>query len=216
MKEKGKKESYSRPTTAAPSASGGELRKLVSKAKRGDVEAFQQLYALYSRKILNYTYRLTGSRDEAEDLTQDTFILAYKNLKSLKESAKFQSWLFRIAQNNVYQMYRVKKPQMHPLPDEGSELAETVKLTTPQNSPEDRLLSSELEQVIEEVINQLPDKQKGVFVLSAIHKLSYKEISTIEDRTLASVKSDVHRARVDVRDKVKAYLKEKHGLSNLH
>ncbi len=216
MNEKGKKGFSSRPRTAAPSVSGGELGKLVPKAKRGDVEAFQQLYELYSRKVLNYIYRLTGSREEAQDLTQDTFVLAYKNLKSLKESNKFQSWLFRIAQNNVYQMYQVKRPQMSPLPDEGSELAETDRLTTSRKSPEESLLSSELEQVIEEAIDQLPDKQKGVFVLSAIHKLSYKEVSEIEDRSLASVKSDVHRARMDVRDKVKEYLGGKYGLSSLH
>jgi RNA polymerase sigma-70 factor (ECF subfamily) len=214
VKEKGNQGYSSRPKTTAP-ASGDALAKLVPKAKRGDVAAFQRLYELYSRKILNYIYRLTGSRAEAEDLTQDTFVLAYKNLKSLKEPKKFQSWLFRIAQNNVYQMYRGKKPQMSPLPDEGSELAETNRLTIPQKNPEDSLLSSELEQVIDEVISQLPDKQKGVFVLSAIHKLSYKEISEIEDRSLASVKSDVHRARVDVRDKVREYMREEHGLSSL-
>ena len=215
MKDKGSQGFSSRPKTAAAPVSGDELKKLVPKAQRGDVEAFQQLYALYSRKILNHIYRLTGSREEAEDLTQDTFVLAYKNLESLKESNKFQSWLFRIAQNNVYQMYRVKKPQMNPLPDEGSELAESNRLTTSQKNPEDSLLSSELEQVIEAVINQLPDKQKGVFVLSAIHKLSYQEISEIEERSLASVKSDVHRARVDVRDKVREYLRETDGLSSL-
>ena len=72
-----------------------------------------------------------------------------------------------------------------------------------------------LEQVIEAVINQLSDKQKRVFVLSTIHKLSYQEISEIEERSLASVKSDVHRARVDVRDKVREYLRETDGLSSL-
>ena len=131
MKEEGEKGFSSRPKAAAPGASA-ELKKLVTKAEGGDVEAFQQLYGLYSRKILNYIYRLTGSREEAEDLTQDTFVLAYKNLRSLKESNKFQSWLFRIAQNNVYQMYRGKKPQMNPLPEEGSELAETDRLGTSQ------------------------------------------------------------------------------------
>ncbi|MEE8350034.1 MAG: sigma-70 family RNA polymerase sigma factor [Acidobacteriota bacterium] len=192
------------------------MKKLVSRAQRGDVEAFQQLYQQYSKKILNYIYRLTGSRAEAEDLTQDTFILAYKNLKALKESNKFQSWLFRIAQNSVYQKYRVKRPPMSPLPEDGSESAAVNPLTTSSKSPEDSLLSSELERFIEKVIDQLPDKQKGVFVLSAIHKLSYKDISAIEDRSLASVKSDVHRARVDVRDKVKEYLRKKHGLPNVH
>ena len=217
MEEKRNKGLSSRPKAAIPSISGGKLGELVSRAKRGDVEAFQQLYECYSRKILNYIYRLTGSREEAEDLSQDTFVLAYKNLTSLKEADKFQSWLFRIAQNNVYQKYRGKRPQFHPIPsEETAEFSEVQKLVTPQKGPEDRLLSAELEQVIEQVIDQLPDKQKGVFVLSAIHKLSYKEISKMVGRSLASVKSDVHRARVDVRDKIKKYLREKHGLSSLH
>ncbi|MDA2939236.1 RNA polymerase sigma factor, partial [Acidobacteria bacterium AH-259-A15] len=69
--------------------------------------------------------------------------------------------------------------------------------------------------VIEQVISQLPDKYKEVFVLSAIHKLSYKEISEIVGRSLASVKSDIHRARVEVRDKIKTYLGENYGMSNL-
>ncbi len=166
---------------------------------------------------MNYTYRLTGSREEAEDLTQDTFVLAYKNLTSLKENGKFQSWLFRIAQNTVYQKYRGNRPQVDSLDAiEAPESSVAQKLITPHRSPEDRLLSDELEQVIEDVINQLPDKHKEVFILSAIHKLSYKEISETVGRSLASVKSDIHRARVSVREKIKQYLREDHGMSSLH
>ena len=166
---------------------------------------------------MNYTYRLTGSREEAEDLTQDTFVLAYKNLTSLKENGKFQSWLFRIAQNNVYQKYRGTRPQFDSLDEiEAPESSAAQKLITPHTSPEERLLSDELEKVIQKVINQLPDKHKKVFILSAIQKLSYKEISEIVGRSLASVKSDIHRARVGVREKIKQYLREDHGMSNLH
>lgn len=198
------------------SISGKELDDAVSRAKKGSVQAFQKLYEHYGRKILNYIYRMTGSREEAEDLTQDTFILAYTNLSSLKENIKFQSWLFRIAQNNVYQKYRGKRPPMDSIQQEETpELSDVQKLATPQISPEDRVLSKELEQVIEQVISQLPDKYKEVFVLSAIHKLSYKEISEIVGRSLASVKSDIHRARVEVRDKIKTYLGENYGMSNL-
>jgi len=199
------------------SISGEELEDLVSRAKKGRVEAFQELYGLYSRKILNYTYRLTGSREEAEDLTQDTFVLAYKKLTSLKENGKFQSWLFRIAQNNIYQKYRGTRPQFDSLDEiEAPESSAAQKLITPHRSPEEHLLTGELEQVIEQVINQLPDKHKKVFILSAIQKLSYKEISEIVGRSMASVKSDIHRARVGVREKIKQYLREDHGMSNLH
>jgi RNA polymerase sigma-70 factor (ECF subfamily) len=207
----------SKKNAQAPSISGEELGDLVSRAKEGRVEAFQELYGLYSRKILNYTYRLTGSREEAEDLTQDTFVLAYKNLTSLKENGKFQSWLFRIAQNSVYQKYRGTRPQFDSLSEiEAPESSAAQELITPHRSPEDRLLSDELEQVVEKVINQLPDKHREVFILSAIQKMSYKEISEIVDRSLASVKSDIHRARVSVREKIKEYLREDHGMSSLH
>ena len=101
MNEERTKGLSSKKNAQTPSVSGEDLGELVSRAKEGRIEAFQELYGLYSRKILNYTYRLTGSREEAEDLTQDTFVLAYKNLTSLKENDKFQSWLFRIAQNSV-------------------------------------------------------------------------------------------------------------------
>lgn len=79
------------------------LDQMVRQAKEGNAKAFQELYRSYGKKILNYVYRMTGSRDAAEDLTQDTFVLAYRNLKFLKENARFQNWLFRIAQNNIYQ-----------------------------------------------------------------------------------------------------------------
>ncbi len=216
MNEERTKGLSSRKNAPSPSISGEELGDLVSRAKEGRVEAFQELYGLYSRKILNYIYRLTGSREEAEDLTQDTFVLAYKNLTSLKENSKFQSWLFRIAQNNVYQKYRGTKPQFDSLDEiEAPESSTAQRLINPHRSPEDRVLSGELEQLIEQVINQLPDKHKKVFILSAIHKLSYKEISEIVGRSIASVKSDIHRARVSVREKIKQYLREDHGMSSL-
>ncbi|MGH9338592.1 MAG: RNA polymerase sigma factor [Acidobacteriota bacterium] len=201
---------------AQPVLSPEELDQVVSQAKEGDVAAFQQLYEYYGKKILNYIYRMTGSQQEAEDLMQDTFILVHRNLTSLKENKKFQSWLYRIAQNNVYQKYRGKTPHMESIDqEESAELSDFQKLATPTKSPEESVLSEELEGLIEQVISELPEKYKRVFVLSAIHKLSYQEISEIVGRSLASVKSDIHRARVEVRDKIKKYLGENYGMSNL-
>jgi RNA polymerase sigma-70 factor, ECF subfamily len=194
-----------------------ELSRLVKGARQGRMEDFHRLYAIYSRKILNYLYRMTGSREEAEDLAQDTFVLAFKKLDSLKDPAKFQSWLFRIAQNNVYQKYRGKKPQIESIDrEESAELSDLQKLATPSKSPEDNILSEELERLIEDAIADLPEKYRIVFVLSAVQRLSYLEISEIVDRSLASVKSDIHRARVAVRDKIKQYLGENYGMSKLH
>jgi RNA polymerase sigma-70 factor (ECF subfamily) len=189
---------------------------VVTKAQGGDVSAFQELFDVYGPKILNYLFRMTGSREMAEDLAQDTFILAFKKLSTLREPGKFQSWIFRIAQNNANQAYRVKKPQMVSIDEDNSkELSNVQRLATPRSGPESEVLSDELQSVVENAIDSLPEKYKTVFVLSAIQKLSYKEISRIVGRSLASIKSDIHRARVQVRDKIKRYMGENYELSKL-
>lgn len=198
-----------------PDLSGRQLEELVEHAKRGDVEAFQNLYGVFGERIFNYIYRLCGSREDAEDLTQDTFIQAFRKLGTLKENKKIQSWLYRIAQNNVYQKFRSKGPQTESLDqDDAQELSETQNRTTPRKNPEENVLSEELEELIEEVIESLPEKYRQVFVLAAVQKLSYQEISEIVNRSLASVKSDIHRARVVVRDQIKEYLGENYGMSH--
>ncbi len=203
--------------TASTAISGDQLDRLVARVKNGEVDAFEEIYGLYGRKIVNYIYRMTGSRAEAEDLTQDTFVLAYKKIDSLKENRKFQSWLFRIAQNNVYQKYRGKRPHFQSIDqeEEGPGLSEVQNLASPGKTPEDRTLADELQKEIRQAIDELPEKYKEVFVLSALQKLSYQEISEIVGRSLASVKSDIHRARVAVRDKIKKYLGDNYGMSNL-
>jgi RNA polymerase sigma-70 factor, ECF subfamily len=216
VKEKGIRRFSRKRQSHAVSVSEDQFTSLVARAKKGSVDAFQELYELYAKKILNYIYRMIGSREEAEDLTQDTFILAYRNLKSLKEDSKFQSWLYRIAQNNVYQRHRGKKPYFESIDrDDTPELSEVQRLATPQKSPQDSVLSQELEAVIGQAIRELPVKYREVFVLSAIHKLSYKEIGETVDRSPASVKSDIHRARVEVRNKIKKYLGNDYGMSDL-
>ncbi len=194
-----------------------ELLRLVEQARSGSLEDFQRLYQAFGKKILNYLYRMTGSREEAEDLTQDTFVLAFRKLDSLKDPAKFQSWLYRIAQNNVYQRYRGKQPQIESIDEETSpEISDVQNLAAPRHTPEQAVLSEELQELVTAAIADLPEKYRTVFVLSAVQQLSYQEISEIVGRSLASVKSDIHRARVAVRDRIKRYLGENYGMSKLH
>jgi len=194
----------------------GSVTVWVTRAQKGDVDAFRRLYEHFAGKILNYLFRMTGSRDRAEDLAQDTFVLAHRKIADLKNPARFQSWLFRIAQNNAYQFYRGKKIRIDSIGEEESqELSDIQKLATPIKSPEEAVLTDELERKISRAIEELPEKYRTVFVLSAIQKLSYQEISEIVDRSLASVKSDIHRARVIIRDRIREYLKGNDGLPRL-
>ena len=203
-----------RNTGPADKGQRGQTVEQVKLAQRGDLTAFQELYESFSHKIVNYLYRMTGSRAEAEDLAQDTFVLAYRNLTSLKDPARFQSWLYRIAQNSVYQRFRSKGPELQSI-DEEIEGSGAQELPALDPGPEASVLSDELETVIEKAISSLPEKYRTVFVLSAVQRLSYNEISEIVGRSLASVKSDIHRARVDVRDRVKGYLSRQNGMSEL-
>ena len=200
----------------APLISGDDLDRLISRVKSGDIAAFEEVYALYGKRILSYLYRMTGSRADAEDLMQDTFVLAFRKIDTLQDNRKFQSWLYRIAQNNAYQRHRTKPPPMDSIDEEGSsDLSDVQKLATPFKNPEDDLLSGELGERVEKVIRSLPAKYREVFVMSAIQRMSYQEISEVVGRSLASVKSDIHRARVKVRDQIKSYLGDNYGMSSL-
>jgi RNA polymerase sigma-70 factor, ECF subfamily len=183
------------------------LKSWIKKAQKGDIISYQSIYEAFAHKILNFIYRMVNSQEEAEDLTQETFIAVYQKLGTLRDSSKFEPWLFRIARNFVYQKYRVRIPPAVPIdaPDEDGRLR--TQLVDSRKNPDEAFQTQELEDVISNVIAKLPEKYREVFVLSAIQNLSYQQISDIVGRSLPSVKTDIHRARLEVRDIVKQYLK---------
>ena len=183
------------------------LKSWIRKAQKGDISSYQRIYEAFAHKILNFIYRMVNSQEEAEDLTQETFIAVYQKLGTLRDSNKFEPWLFRIARNFVYQKYRVRVPPAVPIdaPDEDGRLG--TQLVDSRKNPDEAFQTQELEDVISNVIAKLPEKYREVFVLSAIQNLSYQQISDIVGRSLPSVKTDIHRARLEVRDIVKQYLK---------
>ena len=181
--------------------------RLIERAKKGDIEAYQSIYDLFSRKVLNFIYRMVASIEEAEDLTQETFVTVYQKLESLKDDAKFEPWLFRIARNYVYQKYRRRVPPTVSVDFRDEEGRTGSELADERKDPQEEFQAEELDDVVREVVLELPDKYREVFVLSAIQDLSYQEIAEIVGRSLASVKTDIHRARLQVRKRVKEYLK---------
>jgi RNA polymerase sigma-70 factor (ECF subfamily) len=179
----------------------------VIKTKKGDIASYQKLYDVFARRVLNFIFRMVHSPEEAEDLTQETFVAVYQKLGSLKENDKFEPWLFRIARNFVYQRYRVRPPNtvsVEALDEDGQPV---LQVPDARKNPDQSFQAQELEDVVEQTISDLPEKYREVFVLSAIQRLSYQEIAEIVGRSLPSVKTDIHRARLAVRRRVKDYLK---------
>ena len=179
----------------------------IKKAKKGDLESYQKIYDAFARKVLNFIYRMVSSVEEAEDLTQETFIAVYKKLGSLKDNDKFEPWLFRIARNFVYQRYRARSPASVPIDALDEEGKPVTQLIDQRKNPDEAYQAGELEDVVQKEIDNLPEKYREVFVLSAIQHLSYQEIADITDRSLPSIKTDIHRARLEIRRRIKEYLK---------
>jgi RNA polymerase sigma-70 factor, ECF subfamily len=84
---------------------------LIRQAARGNVEAFNLLVSRWEKRVYNYLLRLTANREDALDLTQDVFLKAYQNLRKLDDAARFAPWLYRIAHNEAYSMFRKRRPE---------------------------------------------------------------------------------------------------------
>jgi RNA polymerase sigma-70 factor, ECF subfamily len=183
------------------------LKTWIQRAQKGDMGSYQKIYDSFARKVLNFIYSMVHSSEEAEDLTQETFVAVYQKLGTLQDSDKFEAWLFRIARNFIYQRYRKRAPAAISIdaPSEDGRLM--TELADRRKNPDEEYQAQELEGVIADVIANLPEKYREVFVLSALQHLSYQQIANIVGRSIPSVKTDIHRARLEVRDSVKKYLK---------
>ena len=179
----------------------------IKKAKRGDIESYQEVYEVFARKVLNFIYRMVNSPEEAEDLTQETFVAVYQKLGTLKDDSKFEPWLFRIARNFVYQRYRMRSPSTVSIDALDENGQAVTQLVDTRKNPDEAFQTVELEDVVTDVIADLPEKYREVFILSALQHLSYQQISEVVGRSLPSIKTDIHRARLEVRKRVKDYLK---------
>jgi len=180
-------------------------RSLVQAAQNGSQEAFKTIYECYGARIHNFLYRLLGSRSEAEDATQQTFLMALRRLGTLRDPDLLESWIYRIARNEVYQKYRRK--QADSLDDGDSKVyAERSEDGRLHGQPEKALLNEELGEALQSALNSLPLKLREVFVLAVVDEKSYQEISGIVGRSLLSVKTDIYRARLMAKEKLSRYM----------
>jgi RNA polymerase sigma-70 factor (ECF subfamily) len=180
-------------------------RRLVEDALNGSPEAFKSIYECYGARIYNFLFRLLGSRDEAEDATQQTFLIALRRLGTLRDPDLLESWIYRIARNEVYQKYRRK--QVDSLEDDSSRpFTEKTEDPRMHGQPEKTLLNEELGEALQSTLNSLPLKLREAFILAVVFEMSYQDISDIVGRSLLSVKTDIYRARLLAKEKLNRYL----------
>ncbi|HRQ39336.1 MAG TPA: sigma-70 family RNA polymerase sigma factor [Chloroflexota bacterium] len=173
---------------------------LIEQAKKGDVTAYNRLVLAHQQVVYNVAYRIMGQPQLAEDVTQETFIAAYKALHSFREGS-LKAWLLRIATNRCYDELRKfqRRPQSS-LDDLTEENESFAFLRDPQPGPEEQQQQLELIRAIERCLQGLPADQRATAVLCDVEGYDYEEIARITQVSLGTVKSRLSRARSKLRD----------------
>lgn len=183
------------PEKQRPTAAESTITHWVEQARNGDRQAFHQLVDRFQPGIYRMIYYRTGSQMEAEDLTQDVFLKAYKHLRRLKSPAVFRSWLYRIAVNRVRDYYRRKQFmsmfQFTSVDDEN--VHETAEMSVSSQAPRE-LARKEFWHHIHQAMEILSRMEKEVFMLRFLDQLSIKEITNALGKNESTVKTHLYRA----------------------
>jgi RNA polymerase sigma-70 factor, ECF subfamily len=172
---------------------------LVLEAQKGDLRAFNELVLIYQDVVYNLAYRILGDEDSAEDITQDTFLSAYRNMPRFRNGS-FRSWLFRITTNACFDELRRRK--RHPIlsiesedgPEEDS--LSFYDQSLHQISPEQSYLRREMAETLQQALNSLDPDQRSVVVMVDLQDMDYQEAARVLHIPIGTVKSRLARARV--------------------
>lgn len=176
---------------------------VVTRAKGGDEDAFHLIFNRYGRPVLSFINNHVRNRELAEELAQETFVRAYRNLNGLKDEMKLSTWLFGIARNVVRESVRQTRKDERKV---GLDEPESLKLESEFILPEMKMLDSELTETIYRALTRLDDDKRIVFSLKIFHEKSYEEISSITGHSIGKLKTDLHRARAEMRKMIAPYL----------
>jgi RNA polymerase sigma-70 factor, ECF subfamily len=171
---------------------------VVSAATAGDRAAFAHLFARYRRDVMAHAYRILGSREDAEDLTQETFLRSWDKRETFKGQSTYRTWLYQIATNACF---TALKRRRHARPFDSDRLLEAIE--TRDASPEDAVVSNEtVELALHVVIGRMPPKQRTVLILRDLLGWSAKDVADLLDCSVASANSALQRARATLKSQL--------------
>ena len=176
---------------------------LVARVRTGDEEAFRLIFDRYSRPVLGFIFDMVGDRSLAEDLAQETFVRAFRGLSTLREETKLSTWLFGIARNCAREQLRTRRR------DAGNveiDAEPAFELHDRARTPSGELLDKELSGVIQTALARLDEDKRTVFTLKVLQQRSYEEIAEITGFSVGKLKTDLHRARAEMRKRIGPYL----------
>jgi RNA polymerase sigma-70 factor (ECF subfamily) len=189
-------------------ASGISEAEAIERAKGGDGPAFEGLYGLHKRRVYSLCLRMTGNTAEAEDLTQEAFLQLYRKIATFRGESAFSTWLHRLAVNVVLMHLRKKG-----LPEVSlDEALEPQHEDGPKKDigARDNVLAGSIDRVnLERAIESLPPGYRIIFVLHDIEGYEHNEIAEMMGCSIGNSKSQLHKARMKLRDLLKLSRAEK-------
>lgn len=171
-----------------------EEKRLLDKAQKGDMSAFEDLVKAHEGFVYSIAYKMLGNAQDAEDAAQETFIKPYISLAGFRGESKFSVWLYRLASNVCIDMLRRKKDTVSlSIGDEDEET--TLDIPDHRFQPETLLEKKELREAVQEGLTQLPETFRTPLMMREIGGQSYEEIATVLALDIGTVKSRIFRGR---------------------
>jgi RNA polymerase sigma-70 factor (ECF subfamily) len=176
---------------------------LIQAAREGDLDSFNRLVLAYQDLVYNHAYRMIGEEESADDATQNTFISAYKHLKSFR-GGSFKAWLLRIVTNACYDELRRRKRRptvpLEPLDEDGEEVESAKWMVDPAGQPEEQVQMAELHRAIQHCLDNLPMDFRTTVIMVDVQGMDYFEAATAIGKPIGTIKSRLARARLRLRD----------------
>ncbi len=169
-----------------------------------DHAEFETLVARTQRQAYNIAYRMTGNRDDAEDLTQEAYLRAYRSFGTYNRQLPFESWFFRILSNLFIDLMR-RKPKQKPLSldqpvgESGEEDNLLLQIADNDANPERDLMDTVMDERLQAAVNALPEVFRVAVLLCDVEGKSYEEIAVIMRSSIGTVRSRIHRGRTLLR-----------------
>lgn len=199
----GSKDKSRAPSTMAVSAAATirtQEASLLERHRQGDGQAFRELYREFEGMVYNLALRMSSNPADAEDITQETFIRAYRHLKKFKGKSSLKTWVFRIALNcSNTRLGRRGRRLAHRVDDSESELE---RLADEGRSPEERALATDLSAAVRVGLDHLPSRYREAVLLRDFEGLDYAEIAEVLGVRIGTVRSRIARGRQQLRKRL--------------
>jgi RNA polymerase sigma-70 factor (ECF subfamily) len=165
-------------------------RELLQACRRGEREAFDQLVLRHQREIYGLCYRYVNNHEDADDLTQEVFLKAWRAMPRFRGDSAFSTWLYRIGVNTCLNFRAARRPASQELPQT---------LADPHPGADARVEVEEEASKVREALTRLPDKQRATLILKVYHDLSHEEVAEILGSTVGTVKANLFHALANLR-----------------